>query len=74
VALLGRVEAPWRYPVESMQGEACRAPELDRRGVTHDRTFALRTKACGLVSRPTGNTANGRRRTIRVEKLPGVSR
>jgi len=63
VALLGRVEALWRYPVKSMQGEACGALELDRRGVAHDRLFALRTEDGGLGSG---------KRTRRFRRIDGL--
>jgi uncharacterized protein YcbX len=39
---LGAVVALWRYPVKSMQGEACPALALDPRGVVGDRRFAVR--------------------------------
>jgi uncharacterized protein len=32
----------WRYPVKSMQGERCEFLDLDPRGVTGDRAYAIR--------------------------------
>ena len=38
----GFVSRLWRYPVKSMLGEECRCVELDGRGVSGDRLFAIR--------------------------------
>lgn len=38
----GTVSSLWRYPVKSLLGEACRALEIDTRGIKGDRLFALR--------------------------------
>ena len=38
----GLVSRLWRYPVKSMLGEECRHIELDGRGVSGDRLFAIR--------------------------------
>jgi uncharacterized protein YcbX len=38
----GFVSKLWRYPVKSMLGEECRHIELDGRGVSGDRLFAIR--------------------------------
>ena len=38
----GVVSKLWRYPVKSMLGEACTTLDLDERGITGDRLFAVR--------------------------------
>ena len=37
----GEILELWRYPVKSMRGEPCDAIELERRGVSGDRRFAV---------------------------------
>ena len=40
--MTGFVSKLWRYPVKSMLGEECRHIDLDGRGVSGDRLFAIR--------------------------------
>lgn len=48
---IGVVGALWRYPVKSMRGEALSVAAITQRGVTGDRTWALRECSYGgLVS------------------------
>jgi uncharacterized protein YcbX len=49
-----KVAALWRYPVKSLQGEQVAASDVDRRGLAHDRHWAI-------VDPATGFTLTGRR-------------
>src|SRR5438552_4059320 len=42
VMTIGLVSKLWRYPVKSMLGEECHHVELDVRGLSGDRLFAIR--------------------------------
>lgn len=50
VATVGRVEALWRYPVKSMQGEPLDASPVTDHGLLGDRAFALYDEASGKVA------------------------
>ena len=39
---VGRVQALWRYPVKSMQGEALARAAVEKRGLAGDRLYAVR--------------------------------
>ena len=58
-----RVARLWRYPVKSMGGEPCRVLRLERRGVAHDRVFAVRSEGGKLGS------GKSTRRFCRIEGL-----
>jgi uncharacterized protein len=45
MAVLGRVESLWRYPVKSMRGEALREAFLGFAGVCGDCIYAFRSRA-----------------------------
>ena len=47
---LGTIARLWRYPVNSMRGDACEQLTLDARGVVGDRRFAVRDAAGKLGS------------------------
>src|SRR3954447_17590046 len=46
---VGAVEALWRYPVKSMQGEEVDATSIGERGILGDRAYALIDRATGHV-------------------------
>jgi MOSC domain-containing protein len=45
MAVVGRVESLWRYPVKSMRGEELREAFLGFAGVSGDRIYAFRSTA-----------------------------
>src|SRR3954463_4015379 len=45
MAVVGRVESLWRYPVKSMRGEELREAFLGFAGVCGDRIYAFRSRA-----------------------------
>jgi uncharacterized protein YcbX len=47
---VGTIQALWRYPVKSMQGEELDAVDLRDGGVVGDRAYALRDKETGKVA------------------------
>ncbi len=47
---VGEVQALWRYPVKSMQGESLPQLEVDARGIRGDRAYALWDHASGRVA------------------------
>lgn len=47
---VGVVEAVYRYPVKSMQGEQVGAVDITHRGVVGDRTYALVDEATGRIA------------------------
>ena len=65
MARVGTVAALYRYPVKSTAGETLDVAEVDRRGLVHDRTWALYTEDGRLGS---GKTS---RRFRKVDGLLG---
>ena len=49
MALLGRVQRLWRYPVKSMGGESLPTLQVEKFGVTGDRAWALRDEQTGEI-------------------------
>lgn len=47
---IGRIDALWRYPVKSMQGEAISEAALTERGICGDRAYALLDCTTGLIA------------------------
>jgi uncharacterized protein YcbX len=47
---VGTVQALWRFPVKSMQGEQLDAADLDAGGIAGDRAYAVRDRDTGKVA------------------------
>lgn len=64
---LGKVESLWRYPVKSLMGEELKCLDIDARGVSGDRQYA--------VSNSEGRLGSGKntRRFIRIDGLFSMS-
>lgn len=48
--MLGTIEALWRYPVKSMQGEPVARSLVDDRGLLGDRGYAILDRETGLIA------------------------
>jgi uncharacterized protein len=57
-AIIGRVAELWRYPVQSMRGEALAETEIDAGGVVGDRAYGIVDPESGAVV----SSAQGRRK------------
>src|SRR5689334_17201145 len=50
IEALGSVQALWRYPVKSMQGEPILYAAVTARGIVGDRTYAILERATGHIA------------------------
>ena len=72
---VGRVQALWRYPVKSMQGEALTRAEVEARGLVGDRLFAIRdTEASSAAARTHGVSAAWRGCSILPREAMAIGR